>query len=52
VSKPILQNAYAAFTDQGYLIHREGKYHAGPELVGQKLDELEARMAKYLSNTA
>jgi glycerol-3-phosphate O-acyltransferase len=51
VSKPILQNAYAAFADQGYVIHREGKYHAGPELVGQKLDELEARVAKYLSTS-
>ena len=48
VSKPILQNAYAAFAEQGFLMHREGKYHAGPELVGQKLDELEARVAKYL----
>ena len=52
VSKPILQNAYAAFADQGYVIHREGKYHAGPELSPQKLDELEARVAKYLSSPA
>jgi glycerol-3-phosphate O-acyltransferase len=51
VSKPILQNAYAAFVDQGFLIHRDGKYHAGPNLVGQKLDELEARVAKYLPST-
>jgi glycerol-3-phosphate O-acyltransferase len=50
VSKPILQNAYAAFADQGYVVHRDGKYHAGPELIGQRRDELEQNVAKYLSS--
>jgi glycerol-3-phosphate O-acyltransferase len=49
VSKPILQNAYAAFADQGYVVHREGRYHAGPELIGQRREELEERVAWYLA---
>ncbi|MFO7178588.1 MAG: 1-acyl-sn-glycerol-3-phosphate acyltransferase [Pseudomonadota bacterium] len=49
VSKPILQNAYEAFSDLGYVVHREGKYYLAPDVgTQQKLDEIEATVAKYL----
>jgi glycerol-3-phosphate O-acyltransferase len=49
VSKPIFAGAYSAFADQGYLMHREGKYHAGAELTGPlEVDGLEQRLVSYL----
>lgn len=48
VSKPILQNAYSAFSDQGQLLHRDGKYSAGAELAGSEgIARLEARLVSY-----
>jgi glycerol-3-phosphate O-acyltransferase len=49
VSKPLFASAYDAFADQGYLVRREGKYHAGIELGSpQALGELEQRIVSYL----
>jgi hypothetical protein len=49
VSKPIFSSAYDAFADQGYLLRREGKYHAGPALTGQiAIDDLERLLLSYL----
>jgi glycerol-3-phosphate O-acyltransferase len=49
VSKPIFAGAYSAFADQGYLVHRESKYHAGAELTSAAtIDELEQRLVSYL----
>ncbi|HET9956955.1 MAG TPA: 1-acyl-sn-glycerol-3-phosphate acyltransferase [Polyangiaceae bacterium] len=48
VSRPILSCAYAAFADQGYVIHRESKYHPGPELTGPAaIEALEQRIRNY-----
>jgi glycerol-3-phosphate O-acyltransferase len=49
VSKPIFAGAYSAFADHGYLLNREGKYHAGAELSSPTaVDELEQRLLSYL----
>jgi glycerol-3-phosphate O-acyltransferase len=49
VSKPIFAGAYSAFADHGYLVHREGKYHAGAGLTGtDAIEELEQRLVSYL----
>jgi glycerol-3-phosphate O-acyltransferase len=49
VSKPIFASAYSAFADQGYLVHREGKYLAGSELSNaSSSEELEQRLFDYL----
>jgi glycerol-3-phosphate O-acyltransferase len=49
VSKPIFAGAYSAFADHGYLLNREGKYHAGAGLSGAAaIDELEQRLVSYL----
>lgn len=49
VSKPILASAYSAFADLGYLVHREGKYHAAPSLSSEVVvDELEQRLVSFL----
>ncbi len=49
VSKPILASAYNAFADQGYLVHREGKYHSSPALADEAaVAELEERLHGFL----
>ncbi|MFZ5889756.1 MAG: 1-acyl-sn-glycerol-3-phosphate acyltransferase [Myxococcota bacterium] len=49
VSKPIVASAYSAFADLGYVVHREGKYHATPIMASQGVvDELEQRLISFL----
>ncbi|HEY8946667.1 MAG TPA: hypothetical protein VIM73_20585, partial [Polyangiaceae bacterium] len=49
VSKPILENAYESFMDQGFLSRRDGKYDRGGALAGRSaVDELEERIVDYL----
>jgi hypothetical protein len=51
VSKPILENAYESFMDQGFLSRRDGKYDRGVALGGRSaVDELEERIVDYLPN--
>jgi glycerol-3-phosphate O-acyltransferase len=49
ISKPIFASAYAALGDRGYVIHRDGKYHAGPELRSEaSIAALEKQLMSYL----
>jgi glycerol-3-phosphate O-acyltransferase len=49
VSKPIFENAFEAFADQGYLVRRDGKYDLGSTLTSQAaVDEVEDRIVSYL----
>lgn len=49
VSKPIFATAYSALADRGYVLHRDGKYHAGPELVSEaSVLVLEQQLMSYL----
>jgi glycerol-3-phosphate O-acyltransferase len=48
VSKPMIQNAFQAFVDHGYLLHREG-YELSPAYARpEALAEIEERIASYL----
>jgi glycerol-3-phosphate O-acyltransferase len=48
VSKPILENAFESFTDQGLLVHREG-YDLSPAAASAaRLSEIEHTLVSYL----
>jgi glycerol-3-phosphate O-acyltransferase len=53
VSKPILQNAYKAFLDQGYLVTTDGKLGLAESFATAKaVGAIEGRVAGYLGDTA
>jgi glycerol-3-phosphate O-acyltransferase len=47
VSKPTLENAFESFTDQGFLVHREGYDLAPLATSPAALSEIEATLASY-----
>ena len=50
VSRPTLENAFAAFVEQGYLQRREGKLALADSFASDEAAEtIEARVASYLS---
>ena len=49
VSRPTLENAFAAFIEQGYLKRREGKLALAESFASEEAAEtIEARVAGYL----
>jgi glycerol-3-phosphate O-acyltransferase len=48
VSKPTLENAFESFTDQGFLVHREGYDLAPGTTSATALSEIEATLVSYL----
>lgn len=53
ISKPILENAYESWSDQGYLLRRDGKYDSGPLLPSRSaVDELEQHIVDCLPEPA
>jgi glycerol-3-phosphate O-acyltransferase len=52
ISKPILQNAFAAFQDLGYLTQAGGQLHLPTEPKEDRVAALEESIAKYLDREA
>jgi glycerol-3-phosphate O-acyltransferase len=53
VSKPILQNAWSAFKDEGYIQYREGKYTLTTSFESaDAVRAIEARLSGYLDLTS